>query len=184
MKYEKPIEECAISPGKLISAFPGFVGMWNWLMQTVFHFAFGPGLAVSEDELGHKMAYLNVEWGDGFEVETDEESNRVFVSCVGGGGEGIGSFKYDKETGLVGGGAVCLGRKFVKVEPMETPVTDGSVRLKITYGQVIAGTTVEIEIGDGFEDPTNEVGYIPLYDIAEGEIVEDYRGAPVHVIRS
>lgn len=85
MKHLKPLEECAVTPGKLLSAFPGFVDMWNWLMQTIFNFTFGPGLALHEDELGHKSAYLNIEWGDGFEVETDEESGRVFVKGGGGG---------------------------------------------------------------------------------------------------
>lgn len=130
MKIEKPIEECIVSPGKLLSAFPGFVQMWNWIQQTVFNFTFGPGLALHEDELGHKMAYLNVEWGDGFEVETNEESGRVFVSLSGGGGgEGEGNVTVTGTEGTATGSNIIFR-------------TADDSNIKINVAQANGGTIV------------------------------------------
>lgn len=97
--------------------------------------------------------------------------------------EALLPFAYNEETHKVSGGAICLSRQYFKVEEMSKMIQDGDVRLKIQYQYPLTDIKVSIELGDGFEAPTDSVAYVPLFKLDKGKIVEDYRGAPVHVIR-
>jgi hypothetical protein len=49
----------------------------------------------------------------------------------------------------------------------------GEFRLKVELGS--NGADIQIEKGDGFQMPKDNVSYIPLYTTSETSILKDYR---------
>ena len=89
------------------------------------------------------------------------------------GGEN-GMFKWDAEKKQIGAGGVMVGRTWVAVKASEEGKGDGLYSLKVTLG-----APTEVEIVDNArlgEKPEDDVSYIPIYRIADGEVTEDYRG--------
>ena len=85
---------------------------------------------------------------------------------------GMENFDLKKVGDLtkIGEGVVCIGRKHYKVS--ESGLSgDGEYRLKVD----LSSMTVIVEKGNGFEEPKDEVSYIPLYEVQNDSIVKDYR---------
>lgn len=92
------------------------------------------------------------------------------------GGGGIANFEPEiTEEGeiRINQGYVCVGRKHYRVGG-DTYESGGEFRLKVTLG--VEGATIEIEKGDGFANPEENVSYIPLYEVSGDGIQNDYRG--------
>lgn len=93
------------------------------------------------------------------------------------GGSGLKNFEPIIKTSPasleVGAGVVAIGRKHYLVEKRIFTSINGEYRLKIKITNNNA--EIEIEEGSGFEDPLEEVSYIPLFLIDDDKVVADYR---------
>ena len=111
--------------------------------------------------------------GFDFVMMGSDDSEQPIVP-IGGGG--IANFEPEiTEEGeiRINQGYVCVGRKHYRVGG-DTYESGGEFRLKVTLG--ISGATIEIEKGDGFANPEENVSYIPLYEVSGDGIQNDYRG--------
>lgn len=91
---------------------------------------------------------------------------------IGGGMENFEPTFGEDGSITIGEGYVCVGRKHYKLGS-GSGAGSGTYRLKVTLN--VGGTSIEIEKGDGFAAPEDEVSYIPLYQLSNSGIVKDYR---------
>lgn len=88
--------------------------------------------------------------------------------------DGGGMFPWDPETKSIGDGAVMVARTCVAVGGKGPGLPDGLYQLKVTLG---ATPSVEIEGGAALgARPDGNTSYVPIYEIAGGEVARDYRG--------
>lgn len=90
-----------------------------------------------------------------------------------GGGEG-GMFNWDPDTRTMGAGGCMVGRTWHGVAAAGSK-GDGTYLLKITLGN--QSDTVEVVEDSGNLERGENISYIPIYTIADGEIDQDLRGA-------
>lgn len=85
-------------------------------------------------------------------------------------------FKWDKDTRTMGVGGCMVGRKFYVASGTGSDKADGlySVRVVFNYGSVAVSVVNDATLG---QSPTNTTCWIPIYEIDDGEVVADYRGA-------
>lgn len=88
-----------------------------------------------------------------------------------------GMFAWNANTRTIGPGGVMVGRDFIMATGTGTSdMQDGAYYCKITLG----ANTVEIYRSQSFSpflSHDGNVSYIPIYDISNGKVSADYRGA-------
>lgn len=106
------------------------------------------------------------------------------VSFGGGSSGEVGFPQFTPGNNKISGGVVCIARQYYYVNGIEKALVDGPYRLKFTYNAVKGSfNNIVIEEGDGFEAPTDDISYAPLFTIKDGEISGDYRGAAYLMVR-
>ena len=112
--------------------------------------------------------------GDGgfdFVMMGSDDAEQQIVP-IGGGMENFEpTFGADGSI-TIGEGYVCVGRRHYKLSE-KTMQGGGDFRLKVELGS--NGADIQIEKGDGFQMPKDNVSYIPLYKLSEKGISKDYR---------
>lgn len=92
---------------------------------------------------------------------------------IGGGGQSNFEPKFHENGEIeIGEGYVCVGRRHYTLSA-KTMQGGGEFRLKVELGS--NGADIQIEKGDGFQMPKDNVSYIPLYTLSEKGISKDYR---------
>ena len=93
----------------------------------------------------------------------------------GGGSGGGGMFAWN--NGTIGAGGVLVGRKFYTIASSSNNSGTALYSVKVEFGSggtVSASVVSTATIGQA---PNDTVCYIPIYEVADGAIVHDYRGA-------
>lgn len=94
---------------------------------------------------------------------------------VGGGG---GMFPWDASTAAIGAGGCMVGRKWYTASTgLGSGKGDGLYQLKVTIdgsGNVTLEVVSESTLGKA---PTTTECWIPIYQITNGQVATDYRGA-------
>ena len=87
-----------------------------------------------------------------------------------------GSFAYS--GGVIGAGAVTVGRQAYKVNESGTAAGSGNWRVKVELSPSGVEPTITVESGDGFAaPPSGTTSYFPLYELdSDGNVVHDWRG--------
>lgn len=155
----KPAVLTKLVEGKLIGSQKGFVSTFNFLVDFISNLrgdAECDDGAISVDRSIEDFPVVRLKGGAG--------------GGGGGGSSSGGSFSY--VDGYITAGAICIGRQYIRVQGMGG-AGDGEYRVVID----MAGRTGRIELGSGFVTPTKSETYVPLFLIANGEVVEDYRAA-------
>lgn len=92
------------------------------------------------------------------------------------GGGGGGMFKWDEETRAIGAGGCMVGRQWINATGTGSGKADALYSLKVTFQQ--NGTTAEVVNNATLgQAPTETETFIPIYEITNGKIATDYRGA-------
>lgn len=89
-----------------------------------------------------------------------------------------GMFKWDSEDKSIGVGGCMVGRKwYTCTSGTGSGKADGTYQLQVTIGSgggVSLAVVMDSTIG---KEPTTTQCWIPIYEIVDGEIENDYRGA-------
>ena len=94
----------------------------------------------------------------------------------GGGGGGGGMFAWTAATKTIGPGGVMVGRQWVNATGVGANKADGLYHVKVTLTS--SGASAEVVSGVSLgQAPSGNISYIPIYQITNGEISADYRGA-------
>lgn len=87
-----------------------------------------------------------------------------------------GMFKWDGITGSIGPGGVFVGRKFYTIAGSSGNNGTALYSVKVEFGtggSISASVVSTASLG---QEPTDTVCYMPIYEVAVGVIVHDYRG--------
>lgn len=101
----------------------------------------------------------------------------VLGSGSGGGSSASGAFAFS--GGVIGVGAVTVGRQAYKVNEDGTEVESdytGDYRVSVELDEYGGDPTIEVEEGDGFDPPNGNTSYFPLYTFENGRVTDDWRG--------
>lgn len=93
------------------------------------------------------------------------------------GGSGGGMFKWDEETQTIGPGGCMFGRQWVTATGTGSGKADGFYSLRCSIAN--SGSTACAVVSDATlgQAPTTQYSWIPIYQITDGKIATDYRGA-------
>ena len=105
------------------------------------------------------------------------EGGDIPIPEGGGGSGGGGMFAWDEDTKTIGPGGCMVGRKwYTCTTGTGSNKSDGLYQLKVVIG--VNSATLEVVSGKALgESPNANICYIPIYQITNGKIAADYRGA-------
>lgn len=99
------------------------------------------------------------------------------LSVVVGGGGSSGMFAWDETTRTIGAGGCMVGRQWYSAQNTGSNKSDGLYSVVVTLnssGSVFVGVVSNATLGQA---PTATQCWIPIYQITDGKIAIDYRGA-------
>lgn len=111
---------------------------------------------------------------DGGSIADHVDKELSGLSATGGSG---GMFAWDEETRTIGAGGCMVGRQWYSAQNTGSNKADGLYSVVVTLnssGSVFVGVVSNATLGQA---PTATQCWIPIYQITDGKIAIDYRGA-------
>lgn len=99
------------------------------------------------------------------------------LSNVSSNGGSSGMFAWDEKTRTIGAGGCMVGRQWYTASNTGSGKSDGLYSVVVTLnssGSVFCGVVSNATLGQA---PTDTQCWIPIYQITDGKIATDYRGA-------
>ena len=113
---------------------------------------------------------------------THEKTVKQYVTSlilIAGATGATSSGAFPFTAGMIGAGAVTVGRQSYKVNEDGTEVDNdytGDYRVSVTLDEYGGDPTIEVEEGDGFDPQDGLTSYFPLYTFEDGKVTADWRG--------
>lgn len=89
---------------------------------------------------------------------------------IGGGSK---PFEWDQKDKRILGGTVLVGRQALHLDASNGQMGDHDWAVKVTFTS--SGATLEYWQWDGHEEHSDEVTYLPLYRVRDGNVEVDWR---------
>lgn len=112
--------------------------------------------------------------GDGDWYPPESLNDDGGISTIGNSSSGM--FKWDEENGTMGPGGCMVGRKFYVADGTGAK-GDGFYSLKVTITSTGSTSCTVVSDASLGQSPTATECWIPIYQIYDGKVSTDYRGA-------
>jgi hypothetical protein len=134
----------------------------------------------NENKVGYQLYKYrrrrsNTGQGRVFAVSKEEREPVGAMIPLGGSAEDNGMFAWN--NGTIGAGGVFVGRKFYTIAGSSGNSGTALYSVKVEFGSGGAISASVVSTATIGQAPTDTVCYIPIYEVADGAIVHDYRGA-------
>lgn len=113
---------------------------------------------------------------DNENIWENEEPSEVSGGGTSSGGS-CGMFAWDEESATMGPGGCMFGRQWVNATGTGSGKADGLYQLRCSIANTGTTTCAVVSNASLGQAPTTQYCWIPIYQITDGKIAADYRGA-------